>query len=82
MNPSVRAVAPKAVNVGASANFATVQQLADIGVRRISVGGGLARAAWSGLLAAATEILERGSFATIAGSTPGNEINARFQSSR
>jgi methylisocitrate lyase len=76
----VRAVAPKAVNVGASANFATVQQLADIGVRRISVGGGLARAAWSGLLAAATEILERGSFATIAGSTPGNEINARFQS--
>jgi hypothetical protein len=40
----------------------------------------LARAAWSGLLAAATEILERGSFATIAGSTLGNEINARFQS--
>ena len=74
----VRAVAPKAVNVGASMNFATVQQLADIGVRRISVGGGLARAAWSGVIAAATEILERGTFATIAGSVPGGEINARF----
>jgi methylisocitrate lyase len=74
----VRAVAPKAVNVGASGNFATVQQLADIGVRRISVGGGLARVAWGGLLDAAREILEHGTFATIARSVPGGEINARF----
>jgi 2-methylisocitrate lyase-like PEP mutase family enzyme len=75
----VRAVAPKAVNVGASGNFATVQQLAEIGVRRISVGGGLARAAWDGLLKAATEILEHGTFTTIARSVPGIEINARFE---
>ena len=75
----VRAVAPKAVNVGASMNFASVQQLADIGVRRISVGGGLARAAWDGLLAAAREILDQGTFSTIARSVPGAEINARFK---
>jgi methylisocitrate lyase len=74
----VRAVAPRAVNVGASTNFATVQQLADLGVRRISVGGGLARAAFSGLLAAAREILDQGTFATIANAVPGAEINAGF----
>jgi len=77
----VRAVAPRAVNVGASMNFATVQQLADVGVRRISVGGGLARAAWTGMLAAASEILESGTFGTIAGSVSGAEINARFRAS-
>ena len=75
----VRAVAPRAVNVGASGNFASVQQLADIGVRRISVGGGLARAAWSGLLDAANEILAHGTFTTIARSVPGGEIDARFR---
>jgi 2-methylisocitrate lyase-like PEP mutase family enzyme len=75
----VRAVAPKSVNVGASMNFASVDQLAQIGVRRISVGGGLARAAWHGVIAAAKEILESGTFATIAGSVAGAEIDARFR---
>src|SRR6185503_19497323 len=46
----VKAVAPKPVNVLVSAPFATVAQLADLGVRRISVGGALARAAWTGFL--------------------------------
>ena len=55
----VRAVAPKPVNALVGADFATVAQLADLGVRRISVGGALARTAWTGFLAAAREIAER-----------------------
>src|SRR4029453_11812581 len=46
----VAAVAPKPVNVLVSGDFATVADLAALGVRRISVGGALARAAWSGFL--------------------------------
>lgn len=40
----------------------TAPELADLGVRRISVGGALARAAWAGFLAAAREIAEAGRF--------------------
>jgi 2-methylisocitrate lyase-like PEP mutase family enzyme len=61
----VDAVAPKAVNV-LDVGFATVAQLEDLGVRRISVGGALARAAWTGFLAAATEIANEGAFTRLA----------------
>ena len=43
----VRAVAPKPVNVLVGSDFTTVTELASLGVRRISVGGALARAAWT-----------------------------------
>ena len=56
----VRAVAPKPVNVLVGGDFTTVAQLAEIGVRRISVGGALARAAWTGFLGAAKEIAGKG----------------------
>jgi methylisocitrate lyase len=55
-------VSPKPVNVLVGSDFITVSELAAMGVRRISVGGALARAAWTGLLQAAKEIAERGSF--------------------
>ena len=58
----VRAVAPKPVNVLVGSDFTNVQELAALGVRRISVGGALARAAWTGFLQAAREIAERGTF--------------------
>src|SRR5438309_2223555 len=60
----VKAVAPKPVNVLVSTNNCklTVSQLADVGVRRISVGGALARAAWTGFIRSAREIYELGSF--------------------
>jgi 2-methylisocitrate lyase-like PEP mutase family enzyme len=48
----VRAVAPKPVNVLVWSGFTTVRELEDLGVRRISVGGALARAAWTGFLRA------------------------------
>jgi methylisocitrate lyase len=76
----VRAVAPKPVNVLVSTNNCnlTVSQLADLGVRRISVGGALARAAWAGFLRAAKEILEAGTFTALANATPFAELNSLF----
>lgn len=78
----VNAVAPKPVNVLVSADFATVRQLADAGVRRISVGGALARAAWTAFLAAAQEIATDGSFSAFARNVPVPELNKLFGSAR
>jgi 2-methylisocitrate lyase-like PEP mutase family enzyme len=58
----VAAVAPKPVNLLINAPFITVTEAAAMGVRRISVGGTLARVAWAGFLQAATEIAEAGTF--------------------
>ena len=58
----VAAVSPKPVNLLVNAPFITVAEAADLGVRRISVGGTLARTAWAGFLQAAKEIAEEGSF--------------------
>lgn len=64
----VNAVSPKPVNVLVFAKNCqlTMNQLADLGVRRISVGSGLARAAWGGLIRAAEEIESTGSFKSFA----------------
>ena len=74
----VRAVAPKPVNVLVSSDFATVAELAQLGVRRISVGGALARTAWAGFLQAATEIAELGTFTGLGRAITGAELNGRF----
>jgi 2-methylisocitrate lyase-like PEP mutase family enzyme len=58
----VAAVAPKPVNLLVNAPFVTVAEAAALGVRRISVGGTLARSAWAGFLEAAREIAEAGTF--------------------
>ena len=58
----VAAVSPKPVNLLINAPFITVAEAADLGVRRISVGGTLARTAWAGFLQAAKEIAEAGAF--------------------
>ncbi len=58
----VAAAAPKPVNLLINAPFTTVAEAASLGVRRISVGGTLARSAWGGFLQAATEIAEAGTF--------------------
>ena len=75
----VKAVAPKPVNALAGSDFATVAQLADIGVRRISVGGGLARVAWAGFLDAAKEIAERGTFTGLTRGVPFAELDGSFK---
>jgi len=74
----VSAVAPKPVNVLVGSDFTTVAALSDKGVRRISVGGALARAAWGGFLIAAREIAQRGTFTHLAGAVPFDEINHSF----
>jgi 2-methylisocitrate lyase-like PEP mutase family enzyme len=76
----VRAVAPKPVNVLVGGDFATVAELTELGVRRISVGGALARAAWTGLLSAAREIADRGTFTALGQAVPFADINRRFGS--
>jgi 2-methylisocitrate lyase-like PEP mutase family enzyme len=76
----VAAVSPKPVNVLVSANTGlTVASLAELGVRRISVGSALARAAWAGLMSAARPLAERGSFEGLEGATSFAELNALFQ---
>jgi 2-methylisocitrate lyase-like PEP mutase family enzyme len=58
----VAAVSPKPVNLLINAPFTTVAEAARLGVRRISVGGTLARTAWGGFLQAAKEIADEGTF--------------------
>lgn len=70
----VKAVAPRPVNVLVHGDFTTVAEMADVGVRRISVGGALARAAWTGFLDAAREIAERGTFSSLARIVTGQEM--------
>jgi 2-methylisocitrate lyase-like PEP mutase family enzyme len=78
INAVVDAVAPKPVNALVFANFTTVAEMADIGVRRISVGGALARSAWTGFLEAAKEIAEQGTFTGFARSTPNVDLSGMF----
>jgi 2-methylisocitrate lyase-like PEP mutase family enzyme len=76
----VAAVAPKPVNllVGTASEL-TVRDIAELGVRRISVGGALARAAWAGLMNAARSIVEQGRFDGFASAASGSELNAFFR---
>jgi 2-methylisocitrate lyase-like PEP mutase family enzyme len=74
----VKAVAPKPVNVLVGSDFATVAELTQAGVRRISVGGALARAAWAGFLQAAKEIAEQGTFRSLTGAVSFADINGSF----
>ncbi len=75
----VAAVAPKPVNllVGSTSEL-TMQDIAALGVRRVSVGGGLARAAWGGFMRAARLLADQGKFDGFANAAPGNELNAFF----
>jgi 2-methylisocitrate lyase-like PEP mutase family enzyme len=75
----VKAVAPKPVNLLIGASGLSVKEAADLGVRRISVGGSLARTAWAGFMSAAKEIAERGTFTELAKGYPGGELNKMFR---
>lgn len=73
----VRAVGPKPLNVLMSKPGFSVAELADLGVRRISIGGALARVAWGAMIAAAEEI-KNGSFDGLAQAVPGKQLNTIF----
>jgi 2-methylisocitrate lyase-like PEP mutase family enzyme len=75
----VAAVAPKPVNLLIGwASELRVDDVAALGVRRISVGGALARGAWGGVMRAATMIAERGRFDAFADAASGVELNKLF----
>lgn len=73
----VRAVAPKPLNVLMFGPGLSVAELTDLGVRRISVGGALARVAWGAMLAAAEQIRD-GSFEGLAGAGSSKRLNDVF----
>ena len=75
----VRAVAPRPVNVLVGGDHTTVAELEKLGVRRISVGGALARAAWRGFMNAAGEIAREGTFHGLAAAVPFADVNGLFE---
>jgi 2-methylisocitrate lyase-like PEP mutase family enzyme len=77
----VEAVAPKPVNVlmSSGAGPLTVADLAALGVRRISVGGALARVGWGAVMRASKLMLQEGRFDGLNDSAPGAELNALFR---
>jgi len=79
----VDAVAPKPINFLNSGAFGfSVKDLADMGVRRISVGGTLARVAMQAFIKSASEIVNDGTFDSFAGILPNAELNAFFHKER
>jgi 2-methylisocitrate lyase-like PEP mutase family enzyme len=75
----VDAVAPKPVNILIGGPIGlTMKDAAELGARRVSVGGAFARAAWGGFLRAARELSEKGSFEEFAQTTPYDELQDFF----
>jgi 2-methylisocitrate lyase-like PEP mutase family enzyme len=76
----VAAVAPKPVNLLIGwASELTMQDIAELGVRRVSVGGALARAAWGGFDRAARALAEQGRFDGFAGAAAGADLDGFFR---
>ena len=77
----VKTVAPKPVNILVSGfnHQLSMSQVADLGVRRISVGSGLALAAWGAFLRAAQDIKTNGSFTLLANNAPSADLNELFR---
>jgi methylisocitrate lyase len=75
----VEAVAPKPVNVLMGGPGLTVPELAALGVRRVSTGGALARAAWQGFIQTAKEIAEAGSFESLGKAISFGELDGFFR---
>jgi methylisocitrate lyase len=74
----VKAVHPKPVNLLVGAAGPSLKEAADLGIRRISVGGALARAAWGGFMRAAKEMAEQGTFTELGSGYSGAELNKMF----
>ena len=75
----VKAVHPKPVNLLIGASGLSLKEATDLGVRRISVGGSLARSAWAGFMKAAKEMAEQGTFTDLANGYSGGELNKMFR---
>ena len=79
----VEAVAPKPINLLVVRDIGlSVGEIAALGVRRVSVGGALALAAWTGFIRAAQTLKSKGSFAGLSDLVPYTEINGLFLTAR
>jgi len=78
----MKAISPKPVNVllGVSNSDLSINELADIGVKRVSLGSTLARTAYSALLSAGEEIRQKGTVAFASETIPYGTLNALFRS--
>ena len=74
----VKAVHPKPVNLLLVSPGLSVAEAAELGVRRISVGGSLARTAWGGFMRAAQEMAEKGTFTELGNGYSGGDLNKMF----
>src|SRR5438270_4194636 len=76
----VEAVAPKPVNIliGGPGGL-TMRDAAELGARRVSVGGAFARAAWGGFVRSAKELLERGTFEELQHGASYSELQKLFR---
>jgi 2-methylisocitrate lyase-like PEP mutase family enzyme len=75
----VKAVHPKPVNLLNGFVELSLRDAEALGVRRISVGGSLARSAWAGFMRSAREMAEKGTFAELSHGHPGGELNKMFK---
>lgn len=76
----VEAAEGKPVNVLLSSNTGlSIADLAGLGARRVSVGSAFARAAWTGFIRTAKELIERGTLTSLDGTTPYGELNGFFE---
>src|ERR1700754_1531876 len=74
----VKAVAPRPVNLLIGASGVSLKEAEALGVRRISVGGSLARTAWTGFMEAAKGVAEKGTFTELTSGYSGGELNKMF----
>jgi 2-methylisocitrate lyase-like PEP mutase family enzyme len=79
----VEAVAPKPVNIliGGAVGL-TMRDAAELGVRRVSVGGAFARAGWGGFIRSAKELLEKGTFDELKNAASYDELQGLFRPDR
>ena len=75
----IECVAPKPSNIliGGAIGL-TMQDAAELGARRVSVGGAFARAAWGGFIRAAKELIEKGTFEDLTNAAPHDELQKFF----
>jgi 2-methylisocitrate lyase-like PEP mutase family enzyme len=74
----IDAVAPKPVNILIGGGGLTMRDAADLGARRVSVGGAFARAAWGGFIRSAKELMEQGTFDELKNATSYAELQKLF----
>lgn len=76
----VRAVAPRPVNVvmGFSGGDFSLRQLEDLGVKRVSLGSSLSRAAFGAFFRAIEEVLQKGTFGFADDAKPYGDLNKLF----